>query len=133
MSGGRRGPANPERSFGISVGGVLCALALILAWRGRVGRAELFAVVGAFLLIFGLAYPRLLKWPSAVWWRFALVLGAVMARVWLTALFAIVLTPVSLFWRVIGKDPLTRRRTQWPGWSPYPARYRDPKHYSRMY
>jgi len=38
-----------------------------------------------------------------------------------------------LYRRVIGKDPLTRRRTQWPGWSPYPARYRDPKHYSRMY
>ena len=129
----RKGPANPERSFGISVGGVLVVLAAILAWRGRVGRAELFAGVGAFLLVFGLAYPRLLKRPSVVWWRFALILGHVMARVWLTALFAIVLIPVSALWRVIGKDPLTRQRSHWPGWSAYPARYRDPKHYSRMY
>jgi len=128
-----KGPANPERSFGISVGGVLCLLAVILAWRGRVARAELFAGVGVFLLVFGLVYPRLLKWPSALWWRFAMVLGRVMTRVWLTALFAIVLIPVSAFWRLIGKDPMTRRRAQWPGWSPYPARYRDPKHYSRMY
>jgi hypothetical protein len=129
----RKGPANPERSFGISVGGVLCLLAALLIWRGRVGRAELFGGVGVVLVIFGLVYPRLLKWPSAIWWRFALLLGHVMARVWLTVLFAVVLVPVSAFWRLIGKDPLTRQRKHWPGWSPYPARYRDSKHYSRMY
>jgi hypothetical protein len=48
-------------------------------------------------------------------------------------LFAIVLTPISALWRLTGKDPLTRRRQQWTGWSPYPGRYRDPRHYSRMY
>lgn len=129
----RKGPANPERSFGISVGTVLCLIAVYSIWRGRVGRAEIFGAIGAFLLVFGLAYPPLLKWPSAIWWRFALFLGYVMSRVWLTVLFAIVLVPVSVLWRAIGKDPLTRRRSQWPGWSPYPARYRNPKHYSRMY
>ncbi len=129
----RKGPANPERSFGISVGGVLCAIALFLAWRGRVGRAGISGAIGAFLLVLGLAYPPLLKWPSALWWRFARLLSHVMARVWLTVLFTIVLVPVSALWRLTGKDPLTRRRSRWPGWSPYPARYRDPKHYLRMY
>ena len=129
----RKGPANPERSFGISVGGVLLVIAAFLAWRGRIGRAEVFGAIGAFLLLFGLVYPPLLKWPSALWWRFARVLGHINARVWLTVLFGIVLVPVSLLWRLIGKDPLARRPSQWPGWSPYPVRYRDPKHYSRMY
>jgi hypothetical protein len=53
--------------------------------------------------------------------------------VWLTVLFAVVLVPVAFLWRLIGKDPLSRRQSQWPGWSPYPPRYRDTKHYSRMY
>jgi hypothetical protein len=48
-------------------------------------------------------------------------------------LFAIVLVPLSLVWKLIGKDPLTRSRRTWPGWSPYPARYRDRQHYERMY
>ena len=129
----RKGPSNPERSFGISLGGVLCAIALYSTWRGRVGRAEVAGIVGAFLLVSGLLSPSLLKWPSDLWWRFARVLGDVMARVWLTLLFAIVLVPVSVIWRIIGKDPLARRRSQWPGWSDYPARYRNPRHYSRMY
>ena len=85
------------------------------------------------LVVLGVVYPPLLTLPSAVWWRFARVLGYVNARVLLTVLFAIVLVPLSMVWRLTGKDPLTRRRASWPGWRPYPARYRDHHHYSRMY
>ena len=126
-------PANPERSFGISVGAVLCAIAVVLAWRGRVTRAEWIGGIGAVLLVLGLVRPALLKWPSAAWWRFAKALGYVNARVLLTVLFAIVLTPLGLIWRLTGKDPLSRRRDHWSGWSPYPPRYRDRKHYERMF
>ena len=45
----------------------------------------------------------------------------------------LVLPPGLYWWRVTGKDPLARRRDRWPGWTPYPERYRDPKHYKRMY
>jgi hypothetical protein len=128
-----KGPKNPERSFGVSVGSVLIVLALILLWRRRIGRAEVLGGIGAALLILGLAAPMLLKWPSKYWWKFSLAFGRVMARFWLTLLFLVVLTPVSLIWRLLGRDPLDRRRDKWPGWSPYPDRYRDPKHYDRMY
>ena len=124
---------NPERSFGVSVGIVLCVIGAILWWRGHLIRAEVVAGIGAFLLIFGLTYPPLLKYPSAAWWRFAMALGYVNARVLLTVLFAIVLVPIAFVWRLTGKDPLTRRRGSWTGWSPYPARYRDRKHYERMF
>jgi hypothetical protein len=128
-----KGPKNPERSFGISVGLVLIALAAVLFWRSRVGRAEILGVLGALLLAGGLVYPPVLKYPSAVWWKFAQGLGYVNARVLLTILFTIVFVPISLIWRVTGKDPLMRRRDNWPGWSPYPSRYRDPRHYLRMF
>lgn len=128
-----KGPKNPERSFGVSVGGVLVLLAGILLWRHRVLRAEVLGGVGAVLLVLGLIAPALLKYPSKYWWKFSRALGHVMARVWLTALFLLILTPVNLVWRMIGRDPLVRRRDKWPGWSPYPARYRNRKHYDQMY
>jgi hypothetical protein len=128
-----KGPSNPERSFGLSVGAVLCAIAAALVWRGRVGRAEVLGTIGATLVVCGAVYPPLLKWPSALWWRFSRALGYVNARVLLTVLFALVLTPLALLWRLSGKDPLARRREQWPGWSTYPARYRDARHYTRMF
>ena len=128
-----KGPANPERSFGISVGLVLCAIAAALWWRGRIGRAETIGAIGAFLLVAGLVYPPVLKYPSAAWWKFSRVLGHFNARVLLTILFSLVLVPLSMVWRLTGKDPLTRRRQKWPGWTAYPSRFRDPKHYERMY
>jgi len=112
---------------------VLCAIAALLLWRGRVTRAEIVGGIGFVLVVLGVVYPPLLTLPSAVWWRFARVLGYINARVLLTVLFAIVLVPLSMVWRLTGKDPLTRRRASWPGWRPYPARYRDHHHYSRMY
>ena len=60
----KKDPANPERSFGISVGSVLIVIALILLWRRRIGRAEVLGGVGAVLLVLGLVQPALLKWPS---------------------------------------------------------------------
>jgi hypothetical protein len=125
--------ANPERSFGVSVGGVLCAIAVVLAWRHRIGRAEVLGAIGVVLLAAGLIAPRVLKWPSAIWWRFSRALGHINARVLLTLFYALILTPVGLVWRLTGKDPLTRKRSTWPGWSRYPERYRDAQHYSRMF
>lgn len=124
---------NRERSFGLSVGTVLCLIALFLFWRGRPLRAEVLGGIGALLVLLGWMHPPLLKWPSALWWRVAYVLGYVNARILLTLLFAILLVPLSIVWRLTGNDPLARRRDKWPGWSTYPARYRDRRHYERMY
>lgn len=131
MSG--KGPANPERSFGISVGAVLLLIAAALIWRGRITTAEIVGPIGAVLLILGLTVPTLLKYPSKAWWKMAMVLGYVNARIILTIAFALVLTPVGLAWRLFGKDPLARQRKNWNGWSPSPPRFRDPDHFKRMY
>jgi hypothetical protein len=128
-----KGPKNPERSFGVSVGAVLVVIALALWWKGRIGRAEILGSVGAVLLLLGAVHPPLLKWPSRVWWRFAGVLAYVNARILLTVLFSVLLVPLSIVWRLIGKDPLARRRQKFEGWTLYPARYRDRTHFERMF
>ena len=85
------------------------------------------------MVLLGALAPRLLTVPSALWWKFARALGYVNARILLTILFGIALIPLGVIWRLIGTDPLTRRRETWPGWSAYPDRYRSRNHYSRMY
>jgi hypothetical protein len=131
-----------ERSFGISVGTVLILIAAYLLWRDRAAFFQVpltghvatwVAGIGVLLVILGFTQPRLLKWPSAVWWKLAAVLGFINARVILTVAFAIVLTPVGVLWRLINHDPLAVRRKNWPGWSPSPERFRDPDHFKRMY
>ncbi len=128
-----KGPANPERAFGLSVGTVLILIAAFAAWRERIVTAEILGGVGAVLVVLGYLNPRLLYWPSKAWWRMALALGYVNARVILTVVFGLLLVPISIVWRLIGRDPMSRRSANWQGWTAYPPRYRDRNHYSRMY
>jgi hypothetical protein len=129
----KTGPTNPERAFGVAIGTVLVIVAAWSLWRGRMSSGAAFASAGALLLISGLAWPALLKWPSAIWWRFSRALGHVNARVLLTLIFVLVFSPIGLVWRFIRRDPLGRERARFPGWSKHPARYRDRGHYARMY
>lgn len=128
-----KGPKNPERSFGLSVGTVLLLIAAYAIWRKRFTVAEITGGIGFVLVVLGYLRPMLLYYPSLVWWKFALALGYVNARVILTIAFTIVLLPISIVWRLIGRDPLHRRRAQWPGWTPYPSRYRNAQHFEKMY
>ena len=68
-------------------------------------------MAGLSLVVLGLAAPRALYWPSLVWWKLIHLLGYINARIILTVLFAVLLVPLNLVWRVTGKDPLGRRRT----------------------
>jgi hypothetical protein len=122
-----------ERSFGLSVGGVLVLIAAYMWWSGRVMPAQVLGAIGAVLVVLGQVQPRLLKRPSDLWWAFAMVLGYINARIILSVIFIVILTPLGIVWRLIGRDPLGRRRRSWPGWSPHPPRYRDRAHYTRMY
>ena len=112
---------------------MLLGIAAYAVWRERWLLAQWTGGIGAVLLVLGLIQPRLLKWPSAVWWKLAMVLGYVNARVILSIAFFLVLTPMAMVWRLIGRDPLAIKKQHWPGWSPYPARYRDKDHFTRMY
>lgn len=134
ISGGKKlGGPNRERSFGLSVGTVLVLIGVALAWRGRVTRAEIVGGIGAVLVVLGYLKPALLKWPSDAWWTLAAALGWFNARVLLSLAFFLVLTPLGLAWRVMGRDPMNRRRAGYPGWTPYPPRYKAPKHFDRMF
>jgi hypothetical protein len=121
-----------ERAFGVAVGTVLVAIAAYQLWRSRIVVAEIVGATGVTLVLLGLVWPRLLRRPNAVWWRFSHALAYVNTRVLLTAIFLLLLVPLGLIWRVIGRDPLGRRRAS-VGWTPYPARYRNRDHYRRMY
>jgi Saxitoxin biosynthesis operon protein SxtJ len=121
-----------ERAFGVTVGTVLLAIAAYQMWRGRTVVAAIIAATGGVLVLLGLTLPALLRRPSDAWWRLSHALAYVNTRVLLTMIFLVLLVPIGLIWRVIGRDPLGRRRAS-AGWAPYPARYCDRDHYRRMY
>lgn len=96
------------RKFGLTLGLVFGLLAGLLIWRGK-AHAIIFGGVSVFFLFFGILVPGLLKPIHKVWMGLALMMGWVMSRVLLAALFFLAITPVALILRLSGKDILNLR------------------------
>ena len=88
------------------------AFALLSGWqlyRGHSTSTLVFVAAAAVLLVCAAITPAALffnKW----WMALAGVLGYINSRILLSLLFFLVMTPVGLFARLVGYDPLTRRK-----------------------
>jgi hypothetical protein len=125
-------PSPTPRSFGLTVGGVLAAIALFSLWRRHIGRAEVVAAVSAVLVVAALVRPSSLAPIAKQWNRVGHLLGWMNSRVLLTAMFVLIVSPVGALGRLFGSDPLGRRAVG-SLWLPFSKRARDPKHYERMF
>jgi hypothetical protein len=90
------------RKFGLTVGGVLSVIAFILFYFER-PTAIYFVVIGGLLILFGALFPKLLKPLNRIWMRLATILGFIMSRVIITILFYLVLTPIGILAKLVGK------------------------------
>ena len=125
------------RGFGLGAGAALLALA---AWLGYRGHQQLLLglalAAGLALLLAGALRPMALRPVHRAWMALSLVLGWISARVILTVLFALVLTPIALVARLSGKrflEGLAGRTA--PGRGTHWVK-RDPArgtHYDKMY
>lgn len=97
------------RKFGLTVGLAFGALGS-LAYFWKKAEWGLYPIgLGVLLILVGAALPRVLKPIYLGWMAMALAIGAVMTRVLLTIFFFLVVTPVGLFFRLVGRDVLCRK------------------------
>jgi hypothetical protein len=122
------------KKFGLLFGLIGAAGAIYLAWTGSphwpwaIGAAGFFALSGLFA-------PRILRPVYAVWMKLAFALGWINTRILLSLFFYLVMTPVGLFLRVMGKDLLDERidrkaRSYWVRRDPVPF---DAERYRRLF
>jgi hypothetical protein len=91
------------RSFGIVMAVALGVLGAWALWRGKPATWWLLGLAAAFLL-FGLVLPVAFKPLQKVWMTLAVLMGWVMTRVILALLFYLVMTPIGLVGRLVGKQ-----------------------------
>jgi len=83
---------------------VLLLLLALLKW----GRSEL--LIAAFIVhIVNMIVPQVFRPVAVLWFGLAHLLGAVASRVLMFIVFALVVTPIGLIRRVLGKDSLRLR------------------------
>lgn len=99
----RRVTQDESRDTGMAL--VLLSLVLHVAFR-RQG----FVTAAIVLLVLTMGVPRVFGPAAVVWLGISRVLGAVMSRVILTLIFALVITPIGAVRRLLGHDALQLRR-----------------------
>ncbi len=126
------------RKFGFVMTGGFTVIGGVVAWiSGGIGTGPqvLWGIAGAFLLLALIAPPAVMRPIQKYWMLLALGLGWVNTRILLTLMFYLVMTPVSLFMKLIGRDALDRKQDQRDSfWRPIPENERfEKKSFERQF
>ncbi|WP_243311990.1 SxtJ family membrane protein [Fundidesulfovibrio agrisoli] len=88
-------------------GMALVLVCLLIAWLGD---KKPFLAAGVLLLVLNMTWPAAYKPAAKVWFGLSHLLGTVMSKLLLGAVFFLVLTPMGLLRRLLGKDPMQARK-----------------------
>jgi Saxitoxin biosynthesis operon protein SxtJ len=94
-----------DRGFGFVFAGFFAIVALVRWWRNH-GGATWFMVAALAMLAIALIRPSVLAPFNRLWTKLALVLSKIMNPVIMGVLFFLVVTPIGLVMRVLGKRTL---------------------------
>lgn len=111
--------SRPEaRKFGLTVGPVFVALGGVLLWRHREVAASVVAALGGVLTLLALVAPLALAPVERVWMGFAHAMSKVTTPIFMGVVYFLVLAPVGVVMRALGKNPLRPAGTVGKGWVP---------------
>jgi hypothetical protein len=91
------------RKFGITIGVILLIIAGLLFWK-KDQSFQLFFTTGAVLIVMSLTIPVILKPVYWIWMIITTIIGWVMTRIILSLVFYVILTPIGIFSRLLGKQ-----------------------------
>jgi ABC-type uncharacterized transport system permease subunit len=131
-----RNPSQRElRWFGVGLLAFAAIVAAVIYWRtGSSGAPRSVLGLGTVVTLVYYAVPPLRRWVYLAWMYAAFPIGWVVSHVVLAAVYYLIVTPIGLAMRALGRDPLNRRfdRSATTYWIPHnPGE--DVKRYFRQF
>jgi hypothetical protein len=100
--------AGSDRAFGCTVGSMLMLISATKAFvAGAISSVVcLIFALGALLFLLGVFVPSRLSTLNGLWLKVGTAIAIVVNPIVLGLLFFLVITPMALFMRIVGKRPL---------------------------
>lgn len=107
---GHDGPSKrgSDRSFGIVFAVIFMVIALLPLWHEEAPRVWALILAAAFLGV-ALMRPALLSPLNRVWLTFGALLHRIVSPVVMAGVFYLMVTPIGLLMRILGKRPIPLR------------------------
>lgn len=99
-----------ERRFGLTLMLVLLALGGYEAYKHDAAIYLLLGLIGVILGVVAMTSPLLLSPLNRWWFRLGQLLGKIVSPIVLGLIFFVILTPISMIARLLGRDELHLRR-----------------------
>ena len=100
------------RQFGLLVGGVFTVIGLWpVVFRSESPRWW-GMILGSLLIVLGAIVPQSLQQVHGGWMKVGHVLGTINTKIILGIIYYLLITPMGLVMRLMGKDPMHRALTQ---------------------
>jgi Saxitoxin biosynthesis operon protein SxtJ len=99
------------RKFALTVGAAFVALAGFTWWRGHENVATVAGALGAAFIVAGLLAPGQLGLIYRGWMAFGLALSKITTPIFMGVVYFLVITPIGIFRRSIGRNALIARGT----------------------
>lgn len=100
-----------EKRFGLLISAVLFVASLYSWLTVKYGWVLFFGLLGLTLVAISFLSSRLLSPLNRLWFRIGLVLSMFSGPIVLGIVFFLIITPVSLLTRALGRDPLNLQRS----------------------
>jgi hypothetical protein len=104
------------RKFGFTVGLAFLALGALLWWRGKHRTSMVFAAIGGTLVLAALVVPTALGPVERAWMGLAHAISKVTTPVFMGIVYFLVITPMGLVRRALGKSPIFPRQRAESRW-----------------
>ena len=98
-----------EKNFGIVFSVFFALLTIYFYFKSHDFYSIIFFCISLFFLFFSFVNPSIFKIPNLVWSKFGILLGMIVSPIILFLIFILLVTPIGLFMRFIGKDLLNEK------------------------
>ena len=96
-----------ELNFGLIFSIVFAIISLYPLWFGK--NIHVWACIIAFIfLFFAMFLPKVLILPNKLWFKFSLLIGAIVSPIFMGLIFFLTVTPTGIIMRLFGKDILNQ-------------------------
>ena len=109
--------AKEGRRFAFTLGPAFFVLGGIFWWRGRATVATVLWAIGGVLVLAGVGAPGRLGPVHRAWMGLALGISKVTTPVFLAIVFFVVIAPIGIVMRLVGRNPLRHRERDGSFWA----------------
>jgi hypothetical protein len=99
-----------NRKFGCFFSAIFAFLATYCYWRAWVEAAASVLILSVVFATMTLVVPQLLNPLNRIWYGLGLLLGKIVSPIVLGLMFFVLITPISLFTRLFGRDELKMKK-----------------------